>query len=353
MFQVHLTDVNAILKDYGFRLHAERFAELQRYNYEKLDPASREVRLIIRADLENGNSVVIRFKMEDGVTLELLESQCRFAELLRANGIPSPEQYRWKNGFVKPYRINGYEVFVCIEEFVENQIQFVDETIAYKTGALLAKSHNIAEHFQAHVENAVLFDPFEENELFFANQFRELCQPLEGELGTLSRNILYRYEEHMEVLAPLQKEPKYAVQGDISDCNLYQTSDGSVGVFDFNRCGDNCLFCDAVMQGVFEARLMDYPEKYGNHQERPILHAFFKGYQTVRPFSDSQKNMLPYLYAIIISFWAMDIRWNENSLANALSRGDMQAVEKWLHVIWQRISQLPTIEALLGDDTEG
>lgn len=46
-------------------------------------------------------------------------------------------------------------------------------------------------------------------------------------------------------------------------------------MFDFNRCGD----CDAVMQGVFEARLMDYPKEHTKADEYDYFTAFLEGYQ--------------------------------------------------------------------------
>lgn len=341
MFDVSLADINEIIRDYGIVSEAVCFTELQRYHYEKNDPDSKEVRLILRVDLGNGKSVVMRFKNEDGVTINLIENQCRFADLLHKNGILTPIQYQSNGVYAKEVSLNGYQVIVCVEEFAQGEIKTVDETIAEKTGALLAKTHDIAERFRAHLDNAVLFDPFQENDLFFYSQFETICRSLDGEEKSLSERIAAKYHEYMCVLSPLKSEPRYAVQGDISDCNLYQNGNGEIGMFDFNCSGDNNLFCDAVMQAIFEARLMDYPLDYLEKTEKIILPAFLKGYQSVRAFTDTQKQMLPYLYAVVTSFWAMDIVWGENSLKKAFDSGDKQAIHCWLDVIWQRISKLP------------
>lgn len=350
MFCVSLSDINGILKDYGAASEAAQFTELQRYHYEQEDPDSREVRLIIKAQLNDGAAVVIRFKNESDAGLELIESQCRFAELLHTSGIPSPRQYQANGCFANTYLINGYEVIVCVEEFVEGEIKLVDQETAYKTGALLARTHTIAEGANAHVAGDVLFDPFRDNDLFFFQEFEELCRPLEGEARSLSRKIIGKYHEYMEVLSPLKEAPRYAVQGDISDCNLFRTPHGEIGIFDFNRCGDNELYCDAVMQAVFEARLMDYPDSCQENTEGILLPAFLKGYQSVRPFTDLQRDLLPYLYTVITSFWSQDIWWGENSLRNTLESGSMEAGQEQLNAIWQRISKLPAPEQLLGPD---
>ena len=69
-------------------------------------------------------------------------------------------------------------------------------------------------------------------------------------------------------------------------------------MFDFNRCGDAVLYYDAVMQAIFEARLMDYPEELAGRQEVTILPAFLQGYHRERPFSRQQTPWFP------LSGWA-------------------------------------------------
>ena len=148
--------------------------------------------------------------------------------------------------------------------------------------------------------------------------------------SNLYHSIAYEHDRLVSQIRPFGNEPRYAVQGDISDCNLYRTPDGHLGIFDFNRCGDSHLFFDAVMQGVFEARLMDYPNDLAGHQEEIILSSFMKGYQQVRPFSEEHKSVFPYLYALISAFWLGDMKWNENSLENAIESGDSDAAHAWM-----------------------
>ena len=81
-------------------------------------------------------------------------------------------------------------------------------------------------------------------------------------------------------------------------CNLFQTLSGQIGIFDFNRCGDNNLFCDAFMQAVFEARLMEYPDGAGDKIRPEILSAFLRGYRSIflirlRISSMSRNHRLP------------------------------------------------------------
>ena len=338
MFHVNDNEIQQILQDYGIVEKIRGFFELERYHYERDDPDSKEVRLIVKVEMEDRSSFVMRFKNEEDVTIELIESQSRFAEILQNNGILTPTQYKVDGKFAKWYRISGYDVIVTVEEFVENELKVVDERIAGKTGELLARMHTIAESNELHINNGVLFDPFAHNDLLAYDIFLDLEASLEGEDKVLFDKIVDKYNQYMDVLEPLKKYPRYAVQGDISNCNLYLAPSGEVGVFDFNRAGDNNLFCDAAMQAIYEARRMDYPESRETDFEAVILKSFLDGYCSIRSLSDTEKQWYPYLQAIITAFWSDDIRWNEDSLHNAHKAGDAEGVRRWLLTIWERLS---------------
>lgn len=340
MFKISSSDIQLILKDFGIFSKVSSVTELQRYYYEKNNPESKEVRLIDKIVLAKGSSVVIRFKNEVDVSRELIEKQSQFADMLRTNGLSCPVQYRLENSFTKWYSVNGYDVLVTVEEFVEEEVKCVTPEIAEKTGKLLAQSHNISEKHNFHVKNPVLFNPFAENDLFRYNEFKSVGENLPDNSLHLYQKIMKKYEDYMQILSPLQNEPCYAVQGDISICNLYQMKNGDLGIFDFNRCGDNNLYCDAVMQAVFEARLMDYPKDYSKEYGDRILFRFLRGYQSERPFDELHQEFFPYLYAIIDAFWASDIVWSDKSLLKEYEKKNNTAVHKWLEEIWNRLSTL-------------
>ncbi len=339
MFTVTKGDISLILNDFGIFSNVITFSELQRYHYEKNKPASKEVRLIIKANLNNGQSVVVRFKNESDVTLELINAQSRFAKFLADNGIKTPALFMVNHEYARWYTINGYDVIVTVEEFVTEEIHEVSEKIAQKTGRLLAQMHNIAEAGAFHVQNGVLFDPLSENELFSFQAFQKQKNFMLSVDETLYKDIVKEYHSLFQKICIFENEPRYAVQGDISNCNLYQTVDGEVGVFDFNRCGDNVLYYDAVMQAIFEARLMDYPREIDGKQECMILSAFLQGYHRERPFTDVQKETFPYLYAMISAFWLGSI----HSLCHAVEAEDTESVHQWMKEIHRHIMFRPEI----------
>lgn len=232
-------------------------------------------------------------------------------------------------------------MIVTVEAFAAGELREVSDEIAQKTGGLLARMHNIAQAGACHVPGGVLFDPLRENDLFSFAAFRRHEAFLRSVDGALYRGIAEEYHALLQRIRVFENEPKYAVQGDISNCNLYQTADGEIGVFDFNRCGDAVLYYDAVMQAVFEARLMDYPKEIAGKQERLILSAFFRGYHRERPFTRAQQEAFPYLYAMISAFWRGRIQFDEDSLCHAAAAGDAQAARRRMEEIRGRILSRP------------
>ena len=340
MFTITDKDIHMILSDY--KIQAENFTveELERYHYEEEEEESRQVRLIVKLNLNGDKPLVLRIKNEEDVTQEIMEDQSRFAALLYEHGIVTPKVYTSEGVFARCYTINGYDVTVMIEDFENGEIKAVDLKTASETGQLLARMHNIAEEADFHVYSKVLFDPLDQNDLFSFDEFNKYNSELDAIDSELYHSIVQKYEWLVSQIQPIGKEPRYAVQGDISDCNLYRTQDGKLGIFDFNRCGDNQLFFDAIMQAVFEARLMDYPEALAGHQEEAVLSAFLEGYQQIRPFSMKEKEVFPYLYALVSAFWLFDVKWSENSLSHSIDTDDVNAVHQWMNEIYKRESYL-------------
>ena len=340
MFTVTIDDIRTILRDYHINAECSSFTELQRYHYEEDDPTSNQVRLIVKAGLEDGHSLVIRFKNEEDAPQDVIEEQCRFAALLYEHGIETPKAYVSDGSFARMYSINGYDVVVTVEEFKDGEIKTVDPQTAKDTGELLARMHDTAEANDFHVNCEVLFDPLAPNDLFFYESFEKKKERLLGIDSDLYYSIVKKHEELISHITPLGREKRYAVQGDISDCNLYRTEDGRIGVFDFNRCGDNSLFFDAVMQAVFESRLMDYPEELDGHQEEIIFKSFLEGYQQIRSFTAEQKEAFPYLYALINAFWGIDMKWVDNKHTVTVDEADDVSVRQWMKDILERESTM-------------
>ncbi len=337
MFIITTKDIDTILHDFSISGKCVSFNELQRYHYEKENPSSKKVRLIVKVKLDNNRECVIRFKNEKNVTIDIVNDQSRFAVLLANNGIETPTVYSSEGQFARRYQIGEYDVIVTVENFVIGELQEVNIETAEKTGRLLARMHNIAETSDFHVQSKVIFDPLKENDLFSFEDFTVNKDYLVTIDKALYNNIIREHQLLLLQVQSLRKESKYAVQGDISINNLYRTASGNIGVFDFNLCGDNVLYFDSIMQAIYIARLMVYPKNLSEKHESVILPAFLKGYHQERPFTDKQKETFPYLYALISAFWLFDMKWDEHNIGKA----DPNDVHKWMKEIYNHIKNLP------------
>ncbi|MBR5702568.1 MAG: hypothetical protein IKX47_08870 [Oscillospiraceae bacterium] len=340
MLKLEIGDLSPILRDYGLPAGVVGFTELQRYDYESKGPDTREVRLILRVETGDGRSLVLRLKNEPDAPQKLMEAQSRFAALLREKRIETPLAYRAGEDYTRRYDLKGYPVVAALEDFAPGELTLVDLPAAEETGALLARMHNAAEAEDAHVDGPVLFDPLGRNDLFRFSLFTDLGDFLRDTDAALYGEILRRHDLLRERIRVLEQAPRYAVQGDISDCNLYRTGDGRLGVFDFNNCGDNGLFADAVMQAVFEARLMDYPDDMEDRETR-ILEAFLRGYDRERPFTREERALYPGLYGLINAFWLSDLKWDEDSLEELVKAGDRETARARMEGILRKLTELP------------
>ncbi len=340
MLKLEIGDLSPILRDFGILSPAAALTELQRYDYESQGPDTREVRLILRVETGDGRSLVLRLKNEPDAPQALMEAQSRFAALLREKGVETPRAYRAGENYTRRYDLKGYPVVAALENFASGELTVVDLPTAEETGALLARMHHIAEAENAHVDGPVLFDPLGRNDLFRFSLFTDLGDFLRETDAALYGEILRRHGLLRERIRVLEQAPRYAVQGDISDCNLYRTPDGRLGIFDYNNCGDNGLFADAVMQAVFEARLMDYPDGMEDREAR-ILAAFLRGYDRERPFTRKERALYPSLCGLINAFWLSDLKWDEDSLEELVKAGDRETARARMEGILRKLTELP------------
>jgi Ser/Thr protein kinase RdoA (MazF antagonist) len=301
------------------------------------DESKETVQIVLKLAFTSRAPLIIKLRDENKIKNCVLEQQAAFSEHLRERGIRIARYYRSGSSFAVPYKINGCEIYVTVEDYQTGEIKIVNAEISEKIGRLLAQTHNVSEEDNCHVKNRVLFDPFSENELFHVIDFMKLRHLIDDKnIGQFDR-ICKKYYRRMEALSPLQYKKKYAVQGDISDCNLFMTEAGDIGLFDFNNCGDAVLFCDAIMQGVFLARLMDYDKDLTDEYSVTLFRSFLTGYCSVRPFTAIESKVIPHLYSIIDAFWAPQILYANNSLSKLVKANKILDVAELLEKIEKKI----------------
>jgi len=121
---------------------------------------------------------------------------------------------------------------------------------------------------------------------------------------------------------------------------LYITGGGQLGVFDFNNGGDNVLFYDAAMQAIFDATLMEYKEEASPERERRILSAFLAGYESLRPFTDEQRKVFPYIYAILTAFEMGRMSYDKDCLKELIQADRTDDIRECMKDIRECLSDL-------------
>ena len=344
MFTLSSEKIPLILSVFGITSEVSGCTELQRYDYIDADSGHDELRLILKVNFADRNSVVVRIGDELRFPNEVLETQSEFSEHLRMRGILVPQRYhadeQFQHRLAPLMELESRKVTVSVEDFMEGEIKSVNSDIAYKSGILLAQTHNISESGNCHVNFRVLFNPLEENDLFFTlREFREITEDLSSEYNAMKEKILNEYERRMEQLKPMEKYARFAVQGDFSDCNMFIDEEGKVGLFDFNNCGDNYLFADAVMQAYFISHLMEYSQELTEEFSAELFKSVLRGYNSVRPFSTEERSLIQPLYAVINAFERGTLYYNDDSLKKSIDNGDGERISFLLERVLNTISE--------------
>ena len=291
-------------------------------------------RRIVRCRFGAGD-LVLKVRREEDVSLARLSSQCAFSEYLAGNGIPTARflpvyasgEGAWeKAGFAAALPAAGGSVLVTAERFCGGQLGAVTPELAEAAGRLLARMHNISERGGCHIEGRVLFDPFEENDLFSLEEFEAFLPSLSGENRRLAEAVSAQGRALLARLAPFRSLPRCAVQGDVADCNLFLTPEGELGVFDFNNCGDNAPYPDAVMHSVYMSRLMEYGRPADEALSEELYARFWRGYTTVRPLSSQEAAAREEFVRLICAFWKFDLLFREDSFAALWKAGDEEGL---------------------------
>ena len=332
-FEVGREQVQGILLRHGVAQRITALTELLRYHYDEGDDPTDEVRLILRADLDGREPVVIKLLREEEYPASVMEAQAAFSETLRRCGVPTARHYAAEERFVSLWYIMGREIQATVEDFVQGQLQIIDVETARQIGRMHARAHDIALREGCHVDYPVLFDALGENDLFSFAMLEELLPGMNAPLRAKAEELLALCRAHQAALSPLAAYPRCATQGDLSDCNLYRMAEGEIGMFDFNNCGDAVPLVDAVMQGIFVSRLMDYGQEPTEKFSLEMLRAFLAGYESIRPMSAEERELARHMDALCAALWRFDLLFADDSLKNLLAREDMAGADALLDTL--------------------
>lgn len=299
------------------------------------DEKTLEAKFVIKADLSNSQSFVVKFIRQNMNPHDVIEKQSRFSEHLRSRGILVPKRYKNNGVFCSTCSLNGLMFDVTVEDYVGEEIKFIDNNLVYKVGQLMARNHCIAEEDKLLINASTLFDAVGHNEVSGYNDLVRLKN--EGLINQkIFNDINSVYEKKINRLKTLWGVlPKYATQGDYSLNNLTFIGN-ELGVFDFNNAGDETLIGDMILEGLLVAyEHDDLASDLADGDKLNLFRSFVNGYISQRPLSDKEKYAFNDIYAIAKGMWFSRILYNDDSLEKLLKNHEHEKAEVLLQKIYQ------------------
>ena len=77
-----------------------------------------------------------------------------------------------------------------------------------------------------------------------------------------------------------------------------------------------------------------------SEREQNILSAFLNGYDSVRPFTNLQKDIYPYLCAVISAYWLGDMSFDEGNLKSLIEKKQADAICRFMNNMRNRLIDL-------------
>lgn len=327
--QVSETVIHSILQIYGMDAAFSGQREYISYSGEGGDDL---VKVILSVLLEKGKRVVIKLLREqDDLNKERtkIEKQSAFSEFMRQRGIKTTMRYMANGRYCNEYIYNGRLCHVTIEDWCGNEIMQINEDVAYKIGALMARMHTLSLMNNCEIGCGTLFSAAYWNDV---DSFQDFCEITENE--NLDQRIVAQIKKlHDEKLEAIRNVwgtlPKAAVQGDLSINNLVY-GEKELTVFDYNNAGDEVLISDLVMEGLLTAYEMDMPEKADSNDREKIFPAMLNGYLSIRKLSEEEANAAWLVYTLYHALWFTRVVYKDESLQKLVERADHAGANRLL-----------------------
>lgn len=291
---------------------------------------------ILKVIFDKRAPLVMKFTHE--LPHDVIERQSRFAEHLRARGIPTPRRYRCGDMYCVRRLFDGLALDVTVEDWCGEELKTIDPHSACLIGELMARIHRISLADECRIGAATLFSAAEKNDVNRYDRFEALCGN-ERLDQALVRRICALYQEKLARLTDKWPSlPVCAVQGDVSINNLHLGSGGLV-IFDFNNAGDVVPVSDAILEGLLTAYEMELAGGLGDADRPELFRAFLRGYRSVRTFTPEELDVAWDIYTLYNGLWFTRITFSENSLDKLLERGEYEQANRLLTRIYADMTE--------------
>lgn len=337
-------EVSAALNQYGIQDTLRNVTYfIDRYK-EGIDP---RVKIILKAEVDNGKAYVIKFILEEEHPQNLIEEQSIFSECMRANGINTPRRFKSNGRYCISFPVKNLICDVTIEEYIGEELKFINNGMAEEIACLMAQMHIISEEINCHIGGNTIWDIFDET-TDISRGYKSFCEyRTNGKYDFTLYNIelydkiIILYEERLSRLKDIwYKLPKYATQGDYSINNLVYDNGKIEGIFDYNISGDEVLVSDMIIEGLLVSYEMDLDNSLTDNHKDEIFKVFVRKYMECRKLNQYELNVMDDIYAVVFPFWWTRIIFDkENSLEKHLNDNNLEKVNEFLKESYRLLKQ--------------
>ncbi len=298
---ISLDILGSILRQYGFCESPRSYEVLLRY----VD--SHTTKLIVSVTLTDERRLVVKLMRDHEAFAEqgtITENQSMFSELLRSNGIRTPQRYTACGRYCTITMIEDIAYHTTLEDWCGVELPYIQMDIACKLGALMAQMHTISFQSGFRIGRGTIFGEAPNNDFDAYPDFCRIAEDPRLDQAVASQ-IKALYEQKTACVHALWHTlPIAATQGDLSVNNIARGADGELTVFDYNIAGDEAMVSDMVLEGLFLAYQMDLPPECPPDYRETVFPAFYEGYLSIRSLTENECTVAWELYTMYHSLWA-------------------------------------------------
>lgn len=343
---MNISDQNIldVLKKYGVEGDAKNIDYLvESYKMSGVPRA----KVIVKVEMDKDKSYIIKFSLEKEHPIRLIEAQSVFSECMRVNGINTAQRFKCNDLYCIPFDVKEGVYAVTVEEYLGEELKFINYNIVEEIAALMAKMHIISQQNNCHIHGNTIWDLFDKT-TDISRGYKAFCQYRNDEKYDFSlfdnglyEKIIKLYEKRLSRLKSIWgRLPKYATQGDYSINNLVNINGRVGGIFDYNVAGDEVLVSDMIIEGIFVSYEMDLSNHFTVEDKDEMFKLFIRRYMQSRKLNEYEVKAMNDLYAVVFPFWWTRIIFHkENSLQKYLEDNNVEKVNEFLHETYRLLNQ--------------
>ena len=281
-------------------------------------------KLIILVKTVNGSKYICRYYKGSHFSKTVIEQQSQFADVLKNNGIITPNKYSCKGSYCLPFTFGNKKYLTTIEDFLAGNDFGIDLQLFEKLGRLLGCLHRISEKVPTKIDYSPITDSIISGKARFEAILNKTSKTFEisdriTKIGGLHDRLVNQLSENWCTL------PCGSVHGDLSVFNNIIEVDGSIGIIDFDLAGNETYLSDLLIT-FYSSLYKYYPDREKtNIDVSKAYKMFFRGYLSQRKLTETEISVFPEMAALFDGLYFSKMllsEWNQTHGSIVLKQFD-------------------------------